>query len=53
MKINAYGKFIALNTYIRNFTKRLAVSVPRSQREKSVRSSFSDIGQLAVKECSL
>lgn len=51
MKRNAYGKFIALNTYIRNFTKRLAV--PRSQGEKGVRSSFSDSGQLAVKECSL
>lgn len=34
MKANAYGKFIALNTYIRNFTKRLTIHVPRSQ-EKS------------------
>lgn len=36
-KTNAYGKFIALNTYIRNFTKRLAVRVPRSQGRKNVK----------------
>ena len=37
---NAYGKYIALSTYIRNFTKRLAVSVQEARGKRMCEVAF-------------